>query len=95
MRIADYVTVDQYHVCYIVSRASPSYSKRERGSGERSYTRLSPWNAITMTECDVFGHKVHIYVARFVHNSQVDIACMSLPLRLCMIHAHRDENRNS
>ena len=46
-------------------RASPSYSKRERGSGERSYTRLSLWNAISMFECDAFGHSVHIYMAHF------------------------------
>ena len=44
----------------------------KRVSDERSYTCLSLCNAITMIERDVFGH-----VARFVHNSQVDIARVS------------------
>ena len=29
----------------LVLWASPSYSKRERGSGEQSYIPLSPWSA--------------------------------------------------
>ena len=35
-----------------------------------------------MIECDIFGHKVCIYVARFVHNLQIDTAHVSPSLRL-------------
>ena len=66
----------------LVSQASPSYSKREKGSGEWSCTRLSLWNAITMIECDIFGHKVRVYVACFVHNLRIDTARVSPLLRL-------------
>jgi hypothetical protein len=30
----------------LVSRASPSYTKREKGSGGKGRTAMSPWNAI-------------------------------------------------
>ena len=83
-----------YYLCSLAGQTL-LLKERERESGEQSYTCLSLWNAITMIECDIFGHKVCIYVAQFVHNMWVDIACVSLLLRLCTIHVHRGEDRNS
>ncbi len=36
----------------VISWASPSYEKIERGSGEWNYIHLSPWNACGIIERD-------------------------------------------
>ena len=41
----------------IVSRASPSYSRREKGSGKIMYDSLAPWNAHDIIKRDVTNRK--------------------------------------
>ena len=59
--------------------------KRERGSGERSYIRLSLWNICGTIEPDVVDHKVRIYVAYFCSNLRGLIACVPAKFRMYMI----------
>ena len=55
-----------HKVVSIVSWASPSYSKRERGSGEQSQSACPAHGTI---ERDVVDHKIRIYMARLCSSS--------------------------